>query len=372
MADFRIHVRDETLQDLRERLARTKYVTPTAENWAAGVDPAYLRSLVDYWANGFDWRAREQWLNSFDHATFVVEGRALHYVRIAGEGDDLIPIVMVHGWPSAFTEYLAVGQRLADKGFEVIIPSLPGFLFSDPLAPFSVSKVAADVQALMGSLGHDRFGAFAGDIGGGVVARLGKEHADHIIGVQMIDPPWPASLDDLTPEEEAFFARHEPMEEADNGYGAIQSTRPDTIAAALVDSPAGLLAWILDKVHSWSDHGGDLESRFDRDYLLTLATLYWVTDSIGTSFRDYYDDAHPVAAPAPAEAATPPRRTIDVPLGVILSREPNMVGIPRSIGERAATDIRVWDDFGTGGHFMAHEEPVLTADAVERFFRALW
>ena len=187
----------------------------------------------------------------------------------------------------------------------------------------------------------------------------------------MIDPPWPSSLDNLTPEEEAFFARHEPMEEADNGYGAIQSTRPDTIAAALNDSPAGLLAWIVDKVHAWSDHGGDLESRFDRDYLLTLATLYWVTESIGTSFRDYYDDAHPVS-PAASEEPAKPQPTIDVPVGVILSREPNMVGIPRSIGERAATDIRVWDDFGTGGHFMAHEQPVLTAGAVERFFRALW
>lgn len=369
MAEFRIDVSDEILHDLRERLARTRYTTPTAPGWAAGVDADQLRALVEYWRSDFDWRAREAGLNSFDHHTFEVGGRTMHYVRISGAGDSPIPIVMVHGWPSAFTEYLAVGQLLAERGFEVIIPSLPGFLFSDPLVPFTTSQVADDVQQLMHALGHERFGAFAGDIGGGVVGRLGRRHPDHIVGVQMIDPPWPSSLENLTPEEEAYFARHEPMEEADNGYGAMQSTRPDTIAAALVDSPVGLLAWIVDKVWAWSDHRGDLESRFDRDYLLTLATLYWATECIGTSFRDYYDDAHPQETPADGAPQSP---TIDVPVAVILSREPNMVGIPRSIGERAATDIRVWDDFGTGGHFLAHEEPVLTADAVDRFFRSVW
>lgn len=370
MTEFRVHVSDSTLVDLRERLARTRYTTASAPEWGGGVDPVYLRELVEYWATGFDWRKAEEWLNSFDHETTEVNGRTMHYVRITGPGEDLIPIVMVHGWPSAFTEYLAVGRLLADAGFDVIIPSLPGFAFSEPLIPMSMKQIAGDLDALMASLGHDRYGAFAGDIGGGVVARLGIHHADRVMGVQLIDPPWPWTMEDLTPEEEAFLEVHEPLEEADNGYQQIQSTRPDTLAAALIDSPAGLLAWIIDKYRAWSDNGGDLESRFDRDYLLTVATLYWVTESIGSSFRDYFDDAHPELATAPNDDPEG-GYTIDVPLAVILSQEPNLVGIPRSIGERAATDIRQWDDFGTGGHFMAHEEPALTAEAVIRFFRSL-
>ena len=371
---FRIAVDDEILNDLTERLKRAPFTHPTgAGGWAAGVDPDYLSELVRYWAEEFDWRAQEERLNGFDHHLVDIDDARMHYVTIAGEpaAGRRVPILLLHGWPSAFTEMLELGERLAhpsrfgarsDVVFDVVIPSFPGFLFSDaPEQPLTTPLVAERMHTLMTTvLGHQRYGAFAGDIGGGVIGRLATGHPDAVIGLHQVDPPWPTSHDDLSAEEQQFLADNEANEERDNGYSAIMSTRPDTIAAALVDSPTGLLAWIIDKYRAWSDCGGELESRFDRDYLLTVATLYWATNSIGASFRSYFDPPTPI-----------PRATIEVPMAITLTQEPGIVGFPRTLAERSAKDIRIWDDPGTGGHFIAHEEPDHTATTTREFFRTL-
>ncbi|MEV0382477.1 epoxide hydrolase family protein [Nonomuraea sp. NPDC050643] len=367
---FRIELTDEVLDDLQARLRRTRFTTRTGtEPWKGGADPGYLRDLVNYWADDFDWRAQEAELNKLAH--FRAQG--MHFIRIPGSGPAPIPILLCHGWPSTFLEMLPLATRLADPAghggdpadaFDVIIPSMPGFLYSDlPPEPLTRAAMARTLHTLMTeTLGYDRYAAFGGDIGGVAIQWLSTLHPQEVIGLHLIHPPFPASFDDppMSPEEEAFVAAEEAYDEADGGYSAIMGTRPDTIAAALVDSPVGLAAWIIDKYRDWSDCGGDVESRFDRDTLLTAVTLYWATGSIGTSFRQYYDWEH-----------NTPRPRITVPTAITLSHEPSISGLPRSIAERACTDLRHWNEPGRGGHFLAFEEPELMHEELTTFFRPL-
>ncbi|MGW4409871.1 epoxide hydrolase family protein [Nonomuraea sp. NPDC004702] len=371
---FRIEVPDDVLDDLRTRLRNARFTRSLDHRpWEGGTDPAYLRELVTYWADGFDFRAQEARLNELDHCKAPVRGRDLHFVRIPGTGRAPLPILLCHGWPSSFMEMLPLAARLADPAryggdpgdsFDVVIPSMPGFLYSDlPDEPLTRPAMARMLHLLMTEvLGHERYGAFGGDIGGAAVGWLGALYPDQVTGIHLIHPPAPASLDvpPLTPDEQAFLDAEAAYDERDGGYSEIMLTRPDTIAAALLDSPAGLAAWIVDKLRAWSDCDGDLESRFDRDTLLTMLTLYWATGSIGTSFKSYYD-----------WPSNPPRPPITVPSAVTLSHEPSVASLPRSFAERALTDLRHWNTPARGGHFMALEEPAQLAADITTFFRAL-
>ncbi|MEV0232375.1 epoxide hydrolase family protein [Nonomuraea sp. NPDC050786] len=367
---FRIEVPGDVLDDLRARLRATRFTDRSGKQpWQAGADPAYLRELVAYWAEGFDYRAREAELNALSHH----RERGLHFVRIPGVGPAPMPILLCHGWPSSFLEMLPLAARLSDPArhggdpadaFDVVIPSMPGFLYSDlPDEPLTRAAMARTLHTLMtDTLGYERYAAFGGDIGGAAIQWLGALHPEAVAGIHLIHPPFPASLDEppMSAEEQAFMAAEEAYDEQDGGYSAIMGTRPDTIAAALADSPAGLAAWIVDKYRDWSDCHGDVESRFDRDTLLTILTLYWATGSIGTSFRQYYDWEH-----------NTPRPPITVPTAITLSHEPSMAGIPRSIAERSCTDLRHWSEPGRGGHFLALEEPDLMHGELTTFFRPL-
>lgn len=366
---FTIHLSDAELDDLRDRLRRTKFVDASSSRpWAGGIDPGALAGLVADWAETFDWRAVETSLNRLDHRLARVQGTRLHFVRAsAGAADgEPVPLLVMHGWPSSFLEMLPLISALHAAGesrglrFELVIPSMPGFLFSElPEAPLT-REIMADLMAeLMRQLvGDAKFGVFGGDIGGTVAAWIAAKHPERVLGLYMIHPPFPAAFTEpLTPAERAVLEAEAEFDEGDQGYSAIMGTRPDTIGAALIDSPAGLLAWIIDKLRDWSDAGGDLERRFDRETLLTLATLYWSTGSIGTSFRQYFD--------FPANA---PRPVITVPAGFTLSAEAIIRDIPKSIAERACSDIRVWHPATVGGHFMAHEEPELLAGHLAEFF----
>jgi pimeloyl-ACP methyl ester carboxylesterase len=375
---FRIEVPDRVLDDLRARLDRTRFTTRTGERaWQAGADPEYLRDLVAYWRDRFDWRRQEAALNALPQHRAEIAGRGLHFVRIpavrpAGAPEPL-PLILNHGWPSSFVEMLPLADRLADPGrhggdpaaaFDVVVPSLPGFLYSDlPAGPVTRAGMAETLHTLMTEvLGYRRYGAFGGDIGGAVAGWLGALYPDQVAGIHLIHPPFPAGFDDPppSPAEQAFLDAEEAYDATDGGYSAIMGTRPDTIAAALVDSPAGLAAWLVDKYRDWSDCHGDLESRFDRDTLLTVITLYWATGAVGSSFRQYVDWPH-----------NTPRPAITVPAAVTLSTEPVMAGFPREIAERSCTDIRHWNEPGRGGHFMPLEEPDLLAAELTAFFRSL-
>ncbi|MEO5922067.1 MAG: epoxide hydrolase family protein [Pseudolysinimonas sp.] len=359
---FTIDIADEVLDDLRGRLLRTRFATPSdPEPGRAGFDPGYLRELVERWHDGFDWRAREGVINAYPQ--FRTTGAApLHFIHArAAEATHAVPIVLLHGWPSSFLEMLPLVDRLTAAGHDVVVPSLPGFAFS-ALQPgfWTRNGTAALIHDLMsGELGYARYGAFGGDIGGTVAAWLGALYPQSVAAIHMIHPPFPASFDvpPLTAEEQAFLDAEEAFDETDGGYSAIMITRPDTIAAALLDSPSGLLAWIADKWRDWSDCDGNLRSRLADDELLTLATLYWVSGSIGTSARQYYDYDHGAARPA-----------IDVPAAFTLSHEPGMTGFPRSIAERACSNIVRWNEPGRGGHFLAWEEPDLMAEELRATF----
>ncbi|MBB5085260.1 epoxide hydrolase family protein [Nonomuraea endophytica] len=362
---FDISLGDDVLLDLRERLSRTLYTQPSdSAYWAAGVDPGYLRELVAYWAGEFDWRAAEARLNAFPQFLAEVNGRKVHFVHLRAERPEgALPLVLTHGWPSSFVEMLRVAPLLTGR-FDVVIPSLPGFLFSDlPGQPYTRRGVAEIWHELMtGVLGYERFGAFGGDIGGGVTQWLGALFPESVAGVHVTSAVSTADFSErpATPEEQAYLDHLAAYDERDQGYSEIMWTRPDTIAAALADSPAGLIAWIIDKYRDWSDCDGDLEKRWDKDTLCTVATLYWATGSIGSSFRQYYD--YPNNRPVPP---------ISVPAAITLSNEPAYVGLPRSLPERVFSDLRHWSNPGRGGHFMSHEEPEQVAREITDFFGPL-
>ncbi|NES31247.1 alpha/beta fold hydrolase [Micromonospora terminaliae] len=375
---FRIDVSDEVLDDLRARLARTRFTDRSGDQpWRTGTDPDYLRHLVSYWADTFDWRAREAELNALPHYQARIGGRRVHFLRVPGvrpEGAPApLPLILSHGWPSSFVEMLPLVDRLTDPtkyggepadAFDVVVPSLPGFLYSElPKGPLTRAAMAQTLHALMTDvLGYRRYGAFGGDVGGVVTGWLGALYPDQVAGIHMIHPPFPASFDSrpLSPAEQAYLDAEAAYDETDGGYSAIMGTRPDTIAAALADSPAGLAAWLVDKYRDWSDNHGDLESRFDRDTLLTIITLYWTSGAIGSSFRQYVDFDH-----------NSPRPDITVPAAFTVSTEPSCANFPREIAERACTDIRHWSEPGRGGHFMPLEEPELLAGELTQFFTSL-
>jgi pimeloyl-ACP methyl ester carboxylesterase len=374
---FTVNVPDAVLRDLADRLARSRFPERTAAPWRAGTDPDYLRELVTYWHDDFDWRACERELNALPQFTVSIDGQRVHFVHVRAPGSGparpALPLVLTHGWPSSFLEMLPLVAPLTDPGshggdpddaFDVVIPSLPGFAFSGlpPAGPVT-PPVIADLWARLMTdvLGYPRFGAYGGDIGSHVTGFLGARHRDRVLGIYTHHPNLHPVLDGARPlsaAEQSYLAARQAEHGSADGYAAIQSTRPDTLAAALADSPSGLAAWLVEKYRAWSDCGGDLESRFSKDTLLAMITLYWVTGTIGSSFRSYYDDDQ-----------TPPLPRVDVPAGITLTPEDR--DYPREYAERSYPDIRQWTGPTRGGHFLALEEPGLLAADLRTFFRPL-
>jgi pimeloyl-ACP methyl ester carboxylesterase len=378
VTDFTVSVPAGVLDDLRTRLGRTRLPERTpGPKWSAGTDPDYLRDLLGYWADGFDWHAQERILNGFRHHQVTLDGRRQHFVRVPGvrppSGPAPIPLLLAHGWPSTFTEMLPLVAPLTDPArhggdptdaFDVVIPSLPGIAYSEVPADAPLTRpVIADLwkRLMVDVLGYPRFGLYGGDIGGDVAHWIAIRHPDRVVGLHTIHPKVPATADPdrpPTPAEHAYLREREREDEEDGGYSHLQESRPDTLAAALLDSPSGLAAWIVEKFRAWSDCDGDIERRFSKDALLTIITLYWVTGSIGTSFRTYHDYRH-----------NPQRPLVTVPTGVTLSTEDR--GYPRTLADRSYTDIRFWNQPGRGGHFFPLEEPDLLVEDLCTFFRPL-
>jgi pimeloyl-ACP methyl ester carboxylesterase len=365
---FAISIPDAVLDDLAERLRRTRFVEPTpAQPWDAGTDPAYLGELVEYWADSFDWRTQEKAVNAWPQYRVRIDGLHVHFVhhrarRQDGEPEPLA-LLLAHGWPSLFTEYLPLAELLKDR-FDLVIPTLPGFGYSGaPVDPLTRPLIAELWSRLMtDELGYSQYGLFGGDIGGDVAHWMAVLHQDQVVGLHTIHPKVSTEGGPLTEHEQAYLQQRDVDEdEQDGGYSHLQSTRPDTVAAALIDSPAGLASWIVDKYNAWGD--GDISTQFSKDTLLTMLTIYWATGCIGTSFRTYYDYAH-----------NPPRPRIPVPVAVTLSAEDrwivrnSSIPYPRELADRSYDDIRLWHEPGHGGHFLALEEPVLLATDIHTFF----
>ena len=376
---FSLRVAEEALADLRERLARTRFPdqAPGAP-WAYGTDVDWLRGLVAYWRDRFDWRAAEARLNAFPQYVAPVDGVDLHFLHVPGRGPAPVPLLLAHGWPGSVMEFLDIVPRLADPArfggdardaVTVIAPSLPGYglSFKAGQKRFGVEEIADCLAALMRDvIGCERFAVQGGDWGAFVAARLGHVCPERVIGVHLNMMPIRrdrAIAADPTPGEATYFDEMEEWLREETGYQWIQGTRPQTLAFGLTDSPAGLAAWIAEKFRAWSDCGGDVDSVFEKDRLLANVGLYWFTGAIGSSFWPYYARRH---RPWPI----PDGATVDVPCGyAAFPRE--MLRPPRSLAARTFRDIRRWTDMPRGGHFAAMEQPALLADDVLAFLRPL-
>ncbi len=372
LEDFRIAVPDDVLVDLRLRLERTRLPNwIDGIGWDQGIDCATLEVVLDRWRDGFDWRAQEARLNRFEHGLADIDGQTIHFLHARSPHVDALPLVLVHGWPGSFVEFLDTLPFFTDPpdgrdAFHVVVPSIPGFAWSGPTSVrgWHARRIAAAFAELVAALGYRRYGVQGGDIGSVVTPNMADLHPDRVVGLhlnQCIIEPYegaPTPTDDEQRERE----RLERSRQTSTGYMVQQSTKPQTLGIALQDSPAGLAAWIVEKFHAWSDCDGDLFSAFTPDQLLTNISVYWVTATAASSLRIYWESRN-----AGRDGA--PQGRIEVPTGV--------TDFP---GERARSP-RAWIEERynlvhftkqpRGGHFAAMEQPALFAADVAAFFRPL-
>lgn len=376
---FILSVPDGDLDDLRARLALTRFPDRTpGDAWAYGTDPDYLRELVNYWRDDFDWRREEATLNAFPQYRVVLDGIALHYLHVEGKGPDPIPLLLLHGWPGSILEFLDLIPLLTDPAahgatdapsFTIIAPSLPGYTLS--FAPdqkrFSCEDMAVTVARLMSDvLGIDRYMVQGGDWGAFVGSRIAYDHPDRVRGLHLNFLPLrrdAAVAENPTPEEKTYLDELALFLKEETGYQWIQGTRPQTLASALVDSPAGLAAWIVEKFHVWTDNDGRIERAVGRDRMLADISLYWFTGCIGASFWPYYARMH---SPWPI----PLGGQITVPTGYLQSPR-EILRPPRSAAARVYTDIRLWTEQQKGGHFAALENPASLAREIRALASAI-
>ncbi|HWC38207.1 MAG TPA: epoxide hydrolase [Acidimicrobiales bacterium] len=369
---FRIDVPEETLDDLHDRLRRTRWPeAETVDDWSQGIPLAYVQDLCRYWADEYDWRRSEARLNGFAQFRTTIDGLGIHFVHVRSPEPDALPLVITHGWPGSIVEFHKVIGPLTDPAahggdpadaFHVVCPSLPGYGFSDKPARhgWDVHRIARVWAELMGRLGYRRYGAQGGDWGAAVTTSLGHQDTDHLAGIHLNMPvafPDPNSMGDLTEAEQATLAALAHYDQWDSGYSKQQSTRPQTLGYGLTDSPAGQCAWIVEKFWSWTDCDGDPLNVLTRDELLDNVMLYWIPGTGASSGRLYWEsfrhfDREPVAVPTgcsifPKEIIRSSRRWV----------------------EQRFSDLRHWHELDKGGHFAAFEQPDAFVDEMRAFFR---
>ena len=381
---FEIAIPDEVLDDLHRRLIHSRWpLDPGNEDWRYGTNRAWLQELVAYWRDGYDWRIHEAAMNRFDHFRVVIDEVPVHFIHRRGVGPSPLPIVLTHGWPWTFWDFGEVIDALADPGahggdpadaFDVVVPSLPGYGFSVPLERTGVTvrtTAALWVRLMSDVLGYERFGAHGGDWGASVTAQLGHEFPERMIGVHLSLPVLlrvsyysGLAAEQYAPNEEGWFERMQQRMATAESHVAVQSRDPQTLGYALNDSPVGLAAWILERRRAWSEHDGDVFDALSRDFLITNVMLYWVTESITSTMRYYWENwresVRVVHDRVPA---------IEAPTAIAVF--PNdLVFVPRRLAERY-TNLVQWNEMPRGGHFAAAEEPDLIVEDLRSFFRQL-
>jgi pimeloyl-ACP methyl ester carboxylesterase len=377
---FTIDVSDAVIEDLRDRIGRTRWPDEVpGVGWSQGTAEEYLRRLLAYWVDGFDWHAAQAALNRHPQYLVTVDGVAIHAVHERAQHGTGIPIVLTHGWPSTFIEYLPLVPWLTDPAahgldgpaFDVVLPSLPGYGFTRrPTRTGVTSRYTAGLwHGLMRELGYQRYAAGGGDFGASVATYMGLDDPDPMIGLHLSNldvPPYLGpEVASLTPAEQVYQKENDQWASVERGYSSIQSTKPQTVGYGLNDSPAGLAAWLLEKWHSWTDSRGDLDARFGRDFLLTMLTIYWATETITPSMRDYYDNRWTDVRLGPTDRVRVPTAVAVFPHELVSEGEP-----PREWAERVY-DIRRWTPMPSGGHFAPIEEPELLARDIVAFFAEL-
>lgn len=380
MTPFRISFPQRDLDDLNARLDRTRWPDQLpGVGWSYGIPLDHLRDLAHYWRHEYDWRAAEAGLNQWPQFTTVIDGATVHFAHIRSPEPGATPLLMVHGWPGSIVEFTEVAGPLSDPrahggdpadAFHLVLASIPGFGLSGPTREpgWEAGRMAAALAELMRILGYERYGTQGGDWGSAITREIGRTHPGNVIGVHLnlvvgaaaTTEPTAAELAALTPAERertwASFRRSREWARDRQGYADIQSTRPQTLAYALTDSPVGLLAWIAEKFHEWSDGG------VDRDLLLTNVTLYWLTGTANSAARVYYERAHSPHGDPALEPST-------APTAVAVFPRDNFIPL-RHIAERTNAIVR-WTEFDRGGHFAAMEEPTALVADIRAFFRQM-
>ena len=366
---FRIEVPGAELLDLRERLERTRW--PEAEpvdDWSQGVPLAYMQDLCEYWAHGYDWRATEARLNALPQFRAGIDGLGIHFIHLRSTNPDALPLILTHGWPGSIVEFSKVIEPLSDD-FDIVCPSPPGYGFSDKPARtgWGIERIARAWIELMARLGYERYGAQGSDWGTSISASIAQQDPEHVVGIHLtppLAPPDPATFDQLTERERAALAAIEHSSEWDSGYSQIHATRPQTIGYSLVDSPAGLCAWIVEKFWAWTDCDGHPENALTRDEILDDLMLYWLPRTGASSARLYWESIRQVNQWISGTATD----TVTVPTGCSIF--PKELQRPsRRWAEKRFLDIRHWNELDRGGHFAAYEQPELFVDELRAFFR---
>jgi microsomal epoxide hydrolase len=371
---FHIHVADEVLLDLQQRLAQTRWpdVLPNTD-WSYGTDAAYLQDLVKYWQERYDWRTQERLLNTFPQFQIEIGDIHLHFLHVKGTGTSALPLLISHGWPGSFFEMYKIIGPLTDPAryggdpadaFDVVVPSLPGFGFSGPTHQQGVTimRIADVFASLMRELGYERFAAQGGDWGSYITSTLGRSYPDVVVGIHLNMLPSRAvtALEAINEEERLWKERRSQWDADETGYSHIQGTRPQSLAYGLNDSPVGLAGWIIEKFYAWSDCHGDIERVFTKDELLTNVMIYWVTQTINSSMRIYYETTHQKESFS---------TRVEVPTGVAVFPAEIPVA-PRSMAQRLY-NLQRWTQMSAGGHFAALEQPQALVEDIRAFFRPL-
>lgn len=373
---FRIDIPQAELDDLRERLTRTRFPDDLPDaGWELGVPRSYLEELTRYWATSYDWRKHETRINRFPQFTTTIDGQNLHCLHVRSPEPEAMALVLTHGWPDSIVEFLEVIGPLTDPrsygldpadAFHLVIPSLPGYGFSGPTTErgWGLRRIAQAWAVLMTRLGYRRYGAQGGDWGAGVACELGVIDAERVVGVHLnylltLPTDIAGELSSLTEADRERLARFQHFLDDQSGYLKLQTTRPQTLAYSLADSPVGQLAWIVEKFQEWADTDTAPEDAIDRDTLLTNVMLYWLTNTAGSSARLYYEYAH---TPRQPEVST-------VPTGVAVFTN-DIIPPIRTFAERTLNIVH-WTEHDRGGHFAALEQPAVLAEDIRTFFRPL-
>ena len=379
LTPFRIKVSDAQLGDLRKRLAGTRWPeSETVDDWSQGVPLGYVTELCRYWAEEYDWRATEARLNRLPQLRTDIDGLGIHVIHQRSPHPRALPLVMTHGWPGSIVEFLKVIGPLTDPvahggdaadAFHVVCPSLPGYGFSDkPTRPgWGIERIADAWHALMTRLGYARYGAQGHDRGTSISTSIAQRQPEHLVGIHLVPPlapPDPATFDELTEAERATLAALEHGREWEDGYSLEQSTRPQTIGYGLVDSPAALCAWIVEKFRAWTDCDGHPENVLTRDELLDNLMLYWLPGTGASAARLYWESFKEVQERF--SRSSPDLVTVPTGCSIFPKESPRP---SRRWAEKRFTDIRYWNEPGKGGHFAAFEQPEIFVDELRSFFR---
>ena len=366
---FEIHFNESVVEDLKDRLSQTRWPNEIENTkWEAGANLAYLKELCDYWQHNYDWKKNETYLNSFQHYRSDIDGTGIHFIYEKAKGKRSVPLLLTHGYPDSFVRFLKLIPLLtADENgvsFDLVIPSIPGFGFSDkPVEPGMTPKRIASLfhKLMTEELGYTKFFAQGGDWGSSITEQIAIEYPDALLGYHMTDIPYyhlfAVPPNDLTAPEKKFMEAGKKWQVKEGGYAMLQSSLPQTLGYGLNDSPSGLAAWIIEKFYRWSDCNGSLENCFSKDELLNNLNIYWLTQTINSANRIYYETAQ--------QAPPGNFKKIEVPAAITMYPK-DLVIAPKEYAERIY-NVQQWNEMKKGGHFAAMEQPELFSEDIRKF-----